>query len=200
MSRIEDVNNMKPSKLRHELKIRGFDALDVLRDKLKDILEKEKGVKNVEIYGSIFKYSKNEIFALESREQGEATCSEIKEHLGKVLTQVEGSSSRKVADTSQREKNIQETAKILMKVKKSMENMENTKYETSEAQSYEVEMVLDMRFEINKEKEKRREFLVRWQGFGPDKDSWVKETDMDLPIQKYNLSEKLKEKLGFEMS
>jgi len=52
----------------------------------------------------------------------------------------------------------------------------NSSGEESEEEDYEVNFIVDDRFQKGK-----RQFKVRWVNYGPKDDSWVNEADMSCP-------------------
>lgn len=188
MKSIEEVDRMKPSKLRHELRTRGYDHDQVLRDKLKDLMKKEEETKSTAKEGEVFNHDLTKRLSDNTTPGGVFTRSQFKDHLQEVVEDEEDRQHKRKYG-----KEVEERAKDLMKMKNSLPEAANGE-EVKDAETFDVEEILDV--EITGRRYKKRKFLIRWRGYASDEDLWVDESNLDLPIEEYELSEKAKGKLN----
>ena len=66
--------------------------------------------------------------------------------------------------------------------------------EENDETDYDVEMIMDIRLDEKSGKAKRQ-FLIRWTGYGVEDDQWIDETMLALPIDEYKHSDVVKTKL-----
>eukprot|EP00210_Caulerpa_lentillifera_P006240 g5961.t1 len=171
MGRIENVDDMKPSKIRRELTDRGFKPEEILREKLKELIQKEPSNGNNVEKGS----PSNQVF----------TRSQAKE----------------TSDQQEHKKIIEETAKDLLRLKEISVDIPYNKdlneapnEASNDGQCYDVEKILDVR--TKGKKRKKRQYYVRWSGYTSNDDLWIDESNLDLPIEEYALSDKVKRKIN----
>lgn len=188
MKSVEEIDRMKPSKLRHELRTRGLDHTEVLRDKLKDLMKKEEETKSTAKGGDVSNYDSTKRLSDNTASKGISTRSQFKDHLQEVVEDEEDKQHKR-----KYEEEVEERARDLMKMKNSMPEATNGD-EVKDAETFDVEEILDI--QITGRRYKKRRLLIRWKGYPPEDDLWVDEFNLDLPIEEYALSEKAKGKLN----